>query len=164
MSRPASYPAAAHRPLASADRGSQWRLFEAVFLAAVALAVTARPEGRPAVITTTRAIGVQRMARRHAITRRLLCCGNTPRRRRALLGHDGHLDMQPNDGSQRCAGRRQGDGREGRLCADGNNPIRDESPTCRLCSQLRPLTDRSRALRRRRTASTTMPALGRQCY
>ena len=42
-----------------------------MFLAAVGIAVAAIPEGLPAIMTITLAIGVQRMARRHAIIRRL---------------------------------------------------------------------------------------------
>ena len=45
--------------------------FVTLFQAVVSIAVSAIPEGLPAVITITLAIGVQRMARRNAIIRRL---------------------------------------------------------------------------------------------
>ena len=45
--------------------------FTSMFLAGVGISVAAIPEGLPAIITITLAIGVQRMAKRNAIIRRL---------------------------------------------------------------------------------------------
>ena len=48
-----------------------WPAFEALLEVALSMAVAVVPEGLPAVITVTLAIGTQRMVRRHALIRRL---------------------------------------------------------------------------------------------
>lgn len=54
--------------LAGALRGRPWL---ELFVSSIALAVAAVPEGLPAVVTIALAAGVQRMARRHVLVRRL---------------------------------------------------------------------------------------------
>ena len=53
--------------------GTLWRGYPAadMFMMVVALAASAIPEGLPAIMTVTLALGVQRMAQRNAIIRRL---------------------------------------------------------------------------------------------
>ncbi|PZO38570.1 MAG: magnesium-transporting ATPase [Shackletoniella antarctica] len=48
-----------------------WQAFERLLEVALSMAVAVVPEGLPAVITVTLAIGTQRMVRRHALIRRL---------------------------------------------------------------------------------------------
>ena len=75
--------------------------FVSIFQAVVSIAVSVIPEGLPALITVTLAIGVQRMAQRNAGIRRLPAVETLGLGIADLLRQDGNLDLDGNDGGVR---------------------------------------------------------------
>ncbi|MEN9250121.1 MAG: cation-transporting P-type ATPase [Gloeomargarita sp. GMQP_bins_120] len=119
-----------------AGRGKDWvEMFEA----AVALAVSAIPEGLPAVVTVTLAIGVNRMAQRHAIIRKLpavealgsatvICSDKT-----GTLTENQMTVQAVVVGDQEFHVTGSGYSPKGEICTAAGEPLKDLPPGLRAC-------------------------------
>ena len=101
--------------------------FVEMFQAVIGIAVSVIPEGLPALITITLAIGVQRMAQRNAIIRRLPAVETLGLGIAHLLGQDRHADAHGNDGG---VGRDRRGGYQGhrRRLRAGRRGLKDGKP------------------------------------
>lgn len=93
---------------------------EDMFLSSIGLAVAAIPEGLPAIVTITLAIGVSRMANPERHHPALAGCGDTGRRLDHMHRQDRHAHAQRDDHPRLCTGRWRGGGHGHGLRSRGN--------------------------------------------
>ena len=121
--------------------------FVPLFQAVAGIAVSVIPEGLPAIITITLAIGVQRMAQRHAIIRRLPAVETLGSVSRICSDKTGNAHADGDDGGLRRHRRFALSGERRRLRARGRGPA--GRPARRRGSGAALVGARLRALQRR---------------